>query len=407
VGDEVFFATLEHYLTENQYSPVEVDELRMAFEEVTGEDMHWFFDQWFHKAGHPHLSLSTEYADGKVSLTVEQTQTTDHNVPAIFQLPVDIDIYTNGSSTPNRQRVWVNQRKQTFTFDSATEPDVVIFDPQHVQLAQYNYTKSAKELAAQFKVAPSLVDRYLVIQRLSNKEESPEKTMTLTAALSDPFHAIREMAVGVIGADATAEQLPMIRNIARQDPHSGPRVAALASLVANQDEEIKEIATLALDARPYPVVAAGLETLNTLDPAAAAEAAGKLESVENDNIRGALAGIYAASGDVAKLPFFEKMMLEIDGYDALNLLEAYRGLLAKADENTMASGVEKMKMLALDQGDSPWRRLAATKALSDWREDLKAAGDTEKVDLFGGIISEIKKAETEPQLQQIYMGYGN
>ncbi|MEO0732876.1 MAG: M1 family metallopeptidase, partial [Bacteroidota bacterium] len=51
IGDEAFFATLQHYLTENQYSPVEVDELRMAFEEVNGEDMHWFFDQWFMKAG--------------------------------------------------------------------------------------------------------------------------------------------------------------------------------------------------------------------------------------------------------------------------------------------------------------------------------------------------------------------
>lgn len=407
VGDEAFFATLEHYLTENQYSPVEVDELRIAFEEVTGEDMHWFFDQWFHKAGHPHLSLSTDYADGKVSLTVEQTQPTDDNVPAIFQLPVDVDIYTNGNSTPNRQRVWVNQRKQTFTFESATEPDVVIFDPQHVVLAQYSYTKSAQELAAQFKVAPSLVDRYLVIQRLSNKDESPAKTATLTAALSDPFHAIREMAVEVIGADATEEQLKQIRTVASKDPHSGPRVTALASLAANQDAECKTIATLALDARPFPVVAAGLETLNALDPAAAAKAAGKLESVDNDNIRGALAGIYAASGNISKLPFFEKQMMEIDGYDALNLLEAYRGLLAKADEGTITAGIKKMKTLALNQEDSPWRRLAATKALSDWREELKTTDQAEKVEMLGAIISEIKDAETEPQLQQIYMGYGN
>lgn len=407
VGDEAFFATLEHYLTENQYSPVEVDELRMAFEEVTGEDLHWFFDQWFHKAGHPFLTLSTDYADGKVSLTVEQTQPTDDNVPAIFQLPVDVDIYTNGSSAPNRQRVWVNQRKQTFTFESSSEPDVVIFDPQHVLLAQYNYTKKAEELAAQFKVAPSLVDRYLVIQRLSNKDESPAKTATLTAALNDPFHAIREMAIEVIGEEATEEQLPLIRNLARKDPHAGPRVAALTSLVVNQDEQSKDIATLALDARPYPVVAAGLEVLNELDPSAAAKAAGKLETIENDAIRGALAGIYAVSGDVSKLPFFEKQIMEVDGYDAINLLDAYRGLLAKAGEEKILAGIGKMKALALNLSTSPWRRLAATKALNEWREEFKTTAEGEKVEMLGDIITEIKDAETEPQLKQIYMGYGN
>jgi len=51
LGDDAFFASLKHYLTENQYSPVEVSELRIAFEETTGEDLNWFFDQWFLKAG--------------------------------------------------------------------------------------------------------------------------------------------------------------------------------------------------------------------------------------------------------------------------------------------------------------------------------------------------------------------
>ena len=41
------------------FPPVEVDELRIAFEDVTsGEDLHWFFDQWYLSAGHPKLSPS-------------------------------------------------------------------------------------------------------------------------------------------------------------------------------------------------------------------------------------------------------------------------------------------------------------------------------------------------------------
>jgi len=43
VGDEAFFASLQRYLEKNALTPVEVDNLRQAFEEVTGQDMKWFF----------------------------------------------------------------------------------------------------------------------------------------------------------------------------------------------------------------------------------------------------------------------------------------------------------------------------------------------------------------------------
>jgi len=408
LGDDAFFASLKHYLTENQYSPVEVSELRIAFEETTGEDLNWFFDQWFLKAGHPNLSLTTDYADGKVTLTVEQTQDVENNVPGAFRLPVDVDIYTNGSATPDRQRIWVEERKQSFTFDAPVQPDVVIFDPQHVVLARYDYTKTPEELAAQFRVAPSLIDRYLVIQRLRSKEASDVKTATLTAALKDDFHAIREMAIGVIGEDATEGQLQLIRKIARGDAHSGPQTTALEALAAYEDPELKSIATAALEARSFAVVAAGLEVLAQADPASAAKAAGKLEALENDDIRAALAGVYAASGDVTKLPYLEEQMMEVDGFGSLELLAAYRNLLTQAEDAQVQEGIGKMKSLALSISDSPWRRLAATKAIHDWREELKEAGDDEtKVQMLGDIITEIKENETEPQLQQIYGQYGN
>jgi aminopeptidase N len=42
VGDEAFFKSLELYLKTNQYKSVEVHNLRLAFEEVTGRDMNRF-----------------------------------------------------------------------------------------------------------------------------------------------------------------------------------------------------------------------------------------------------------------------------------------------------------------------------------------------------------------------------
>ncbi len=408
LGDDAFFASLKKYLTDNQFSAVEVDELRMAFEDTTGEDLQWFFDQWYLSAGHPELSLSTDYADGNISLTVEQTQSTENNVPAIFRLPTQVAIFTNGSTTPQLLDIVVDQRKQTFTFPAATAPDVVIFDPRHELLATYNYTKTAQELSAQFKGAPSLVDRYLVVQRLGNKDASEAKEMTLTAALQDPFHQVRAMAMQVIGEGATAEQLVLIRGLAKSDPHSAVRSLALELLTVVEDDELPALAKLALDARPFPVVAAGLQALAAADPVEAAKAATKLETIENSNISSALAAVYAAAGDVSKLPYLEKQLEAADGFEAMEIFDGYRQLLVKGSAAVVADGIAKLKTIAVSNSGSPWRRYAATNSLNDLREAYKASGDdAAKVTMLKAIIDEIKTVETEPQLLQIYENFGN
>lgn len=408
LGDDAFFSSLKHYLTENQYSPVEVDELRMAFEETTGEDLNWFFDQWFLKAGHPQLSLTTEYADGKVMLTVEQTQSTDDNVPAIFRLPTQVAIFTNGNTTPTMHDIVVDERSQTFTFPVSVKPDVVIFDPRHDILAQYTYTKTADELAAQFKGAPTVIDRYLVLQRLGRKEASAAKTSTITLGLQDPFHAVRGLALQSLDETITAEQKMLVKQLAMSDPHSSVRAGAIGLMAAMEAEGTEEVAVAALEAQPFGVVAAGLEVLSEVSPDRAAKEAAVLEKVDNGDIQSALASIYAKSGDVSKLPFFEEKMKDIDGFPAIDLLSGYGTLLGSANADQMKTGVETLNEMALNLDQSPWRRLAATKTLHEIRESLKAAGGAEdKVTMLKTLIDAIKANETMGDLKNIYQQYGN
>ena len=407
LGDEAFFAGLHKYLTDNALSAVEVDELRMAFEDLTGEDLQWFFDQWFLSAGHPNLKLSTDYADGKVMLTVEQTQDTDENVPGVFRLPTQVAIFTNGSTTPKTMDIVIDQRKQTFTFPSAVKPDVVVLDPKHTLLSTFDYTKTTEELAAQFKGAPSLIDRMLVLQRLGNKDASALKTEVVTMALNDPFHGVRELALDMMLDAPDATQLAAIRRLAKSDPHSSVRSSAIQLLAANEDAELKDIAKAALNARAYSVVAAGLQGLVVADPAAANEEAAKLEALDNPSVNSALAGIYAESGDPAKLPFFEKQFDKADGYAALDLMDGYRTLLAKASPAQMAAGLDKLVTLGKDQSQSLFRRLAATKAINDMREEAKAAGNSAVVTKLGTLLSAIKAVETDPNLTQFYQQFGN
>src|SRR5206468_6150794 len=51
VGDSAFFKSLNLYLNEHKYQSAEVADLRLAFEKVTGEDLNWFFNQWYFNHG--------------------------------------------------------------------------------------------------------------------------------------------------------------------------------------------------------------------------------------------------------------------------------------------------------------------------------------------------------------------
>ena len=72
LGDDLFFKSLNHYLTANAHQPVSTEDLRIAFEETTGQSMDWFFDQWLYRMGHPIFDVTQSYGGGKLTLNVKQ-----------------------------------------------------------------------------------------------------------------------------------------------------------------------------------------------------------------------------------------------------------------------------------------------------------------------------------------------
>ena len=78
LGDDAFFNGLNNYLVTNKYKAAEVHNLRMAFEEVSGEDLNWFFNQWFLSSGHPIIHTSQVINDNNtVTIKVSQQQNLD------------------------------------------------------------------------------------------------------------------------------------------------------------------------------------------------------------------------------------------------------------------------------------------------------------------------------------------
>nr|HPH86665.1 M1 family metallopeptidase [Ferruginibacter sp.] len=156
VGDEAFFKSLNYYLTTNKFKTGEAGQLRLAFEEVTGKDMNWFWNQWYYGSGHPKLKISYNYditgMPGMSEVIVEQTQKSGK----VFTLPIAIDVYTAGNK--ERFHVVLNNAKDTFYFKTSTKPELINVDAEKILLAEKTDNKSEENYIAQWKYAKNYMD---------------------------------------------------------------------------------------------------------------------------------------------------------------------------------------------------------------------------------------------------------
>ena len=60
VGEEAFRLSIGLYLKRYAYKNAEVEQLRLCFEEVTGQDLAWFFDQWYKRFTYPNYEVSVK-----------------------------------------------------------------------------------------------------------------------------------------------------------------------------------------------------------------------------------------------------------------------------------------------------------------------------------------------------------
>ncbi|PSR13993.1 MAG: alanyl aminopeptidase [Bacteroidetes bacterium] len=406
IGDEAFFAGLQHYLELHAYSAVEVDELRMAFEDVTGQDLNWFFDQWYLQEGHPSLSLSYDYdaATQEAIVLVKQTQD-GRKMSPIYQLPLPIDVYLPGQSEPTRHQVLLLEREQTFRLPASQEPALVNVDAERSILAEWSDAKSADQLAYQFIHAPLFLDRFQALATLAGMGDD-QLTDLLLPGLQDPYHGIRALALENISAtDATPELMDVVAGLAENDPHSEVRATALSMLASLGYPGAQALATKALQAESYAVVAAGLGALVELDPAAAQQAANQLQEETNSEIVATIGGIYATSNEVQYLPYFSQHLSHVDGYAAFDFYESFSVLLLVAEPAALLQGAQELQAIGTDMGQSPWRRLSAVRTLSQVKGALLEKGAEATATQIADMITAIKAAETNPQLQGIYQQF--
>mgnify|MGYP006134404677 CR=1 FL=1 len=361
VGDEAFFAGLQLYLKDNEFQTVEIHNLRLAFEEITGEDLNWFFNQWFLSAGHPIIDIEKNFADDKLTITVKQTQD-GVDIPEVFEIPTTLSIL-QANGLVREKKIRIAKRTETLEFALNEAPLLVNFDVDKVLLGQIDQNFEKSEAITLYNNANHFLDKTKAITLIKNKKDSASLDLIETA-LEDNFWYVRKSAIQAakkLAKERPSKMLETLQKIAKSDKKSENRAAAITAI---SKYFIEEVDLTFLEERKedlsYNVLSATLDAVHKKDAKKGLELAEQLEKEDNTGIQTTVANIYAADGNPERQVFFEKAIKNATGFGKYGLMNSYDDFLAKQEfavvekalptlvENSKGTGIWFVRMAGLN-----------------------------------------------------------
>ncbi|MDJ0366625.1 M1 family metallopeptidase [Hymenobacter sp. H14-R3] len=345
LGDDVFFAGLKKYLTDNKFGNGEAHQMRLAMEAVSGQDLNWFYNQWYFGSGQPVVSIDYAWnaASKTQNVTIKQTQ-----ADKVFRLPLAIDYYVNGKA--QRQNITMTQATQTFSMALAAKPDLVNVDADKFTLWQKTDNKPVTESLYQYSHAPLYVDRREALDAaLALQTANPAARAVVLAALKDTFYGLRIAAINGLKLDNAAvakAAAPTLRKLAATDPETHVRAAALVALGQLKDRKDSKLLTAALSSQSYGIQSAGLQALSEIDAPTALARAKTLET--DEHLAGAVTTVYALHGGQEQWNYIRTTYDAASGRGRYGYIQPMLQMLGRLDDPTaFAEDVDRLQKLAM------------------------------------------------------------
>jgi aminopeptidase N len=346
LGDAAFFKGLNIYLKTNAFKNGEAQQLRLAFEEASGLDLNWYFNQWYYGAGHPILDISYKWDDATKTQTVYLQQSQDGQV---FKLPMAIDIYAGGKKT--RHKVWMNSQNDTLTFKLDAKPDLVNIDGDKVLLTKKTDHKTLQEFAFQYFNAPLYLDRLEAINAAADKQTDKDGQKILIAALKDKYYGLRSKAIRTIkltNDDIRNAAQPILVQMAQTDNNTLTRAAAIKALGSLKASGNLNIFKQALSSQSYAVQGAALNAIGLIDGPQAMTLAKNFEKDNKGGLTAAILDIYATNGGDAQWPFVYQQYHDGGPQAKFDSMRKYAALAGRVTKPEYAQqGINEIKAFGI------------------------------------------------------------
>jgi aminopeptidase N len=352
LGDEAFFLGMQQYLKSNAFKAAEYNQLRLAFEDVSGEDLNWFFNQWFLASGHPTLNVQHSVSGTNAVISVEQKQ--DLAEYPVFRLPVDVIVYDDRGET--KHRIVIDETTERFELPFTGTLKNVLFDAPGMILGTITEKKDPSWYVHQYYNAKRWKARK---EGLENglKLRNAESAKMLLDALNDPFWDIRLTAIekssGLSAADRVTA-LDQLKKMASSDRNSAVRssaVSALATLVSENELQPMLVERIQLDSS-YTVVSNSLNQLSKFNVPMAMKLAKPLEQEPSSKMLAGVAMLYARNGNAEDYAFYERILTtnRIQAYDAISTLNAFTFYVSRQDLPVVVKSVKVFEYQAKNGG---------------------------------------------------------
>ena len=343
IGDKAFFKALKIYLNKNAFTPVEVHNLRMAFEEASGQDLNWFFDQWYMAAGHPELKITSGYDQStkQVTITIQQKQDKP-GVPKVYRFP--IDIYLNDAAGKRtRFERWVDQRIQTFNLDASEKPILTEVDPDQIILCERTEIKQDTSLLNMYNPASPAIFRYNAIDQIVQALDGGNEELRpiMNQAITDSVAEIRAAAITRCDPE-NPEIMKTIISMAKNDQDGEVRIAAISTLAEYKPEVFLSMTDDLIGKGSSAQKARILSVIQQYAPDRAMKYASKFEETTHPGMLVALSKIYSDAGETDKIPMLKKGVKYFNSYDLISYMGNYATLLAKAAPDVSKPEFEEM-----------------------------------------------------------------
>ena len=127
LGDEVFWAGIRNYYARYMNGSATTADFQREMEEVSGQELGGFFDQWLYRGGNPQLEASWSYDAGQGAVVLEVAQSQEGGV---FEMPLEVGIYSGDRRVPTEvHTVQLTGRQHRFELAVEGRPDDVRLDP--------------------------------------------------------------------------------------------------------------------------------------------------------------------------------------------------------------------------------------------------------------------------------------
>lgn len=133
IGDEAFWSGIRSYYRAHQDGHATTADFRAEMERASGKDLRVFFDQWLTRGGLVRLDGDWTYSAAAKSIAIRLTQ---RDRARLFAMPLQVGVYTAGSTTPTITTVQLSDASHQFQIAAGQRPDRVVLDPNHVVLME-------------------------------------------------------------------------------------------------------------------------------------------------------------------------------------------------------------------------------------------------------------------------------